>query len=47
MRARKTLEKIGELWTAAGRPGKPRFVSGIQCVVGPEVAERGAATITS
>ena len=45
--ARKMMDKIRELWTEAGRPGKPRFVSGIQCVVGPEVAERGAATITS
>ncbi len=41
------MAKLGQDWTDAGRPGKPKFVAGIQCVVGPEHAERGAATVNS
>jgi len=34
-----------QAWEEAGRPGKPRFVGSIPCVVGSEAAERVAADI--
>ena len=36
-----------EGWQAAGRPGRPRFVGGIYCALGPDAEERAAAYMRS
>jgi alkanesulfonate monooxygenase SsuD/methylene tetrahydromethanopterin reductase-like flavin-dependent oxidoreductase (luciferase family) len=40
-RARQSYALAHDVWTAAGRPGKPRFVAGMYYALGPDAAERG------
>jgi alkanesulfonate monooxygenase SsuD/methylene tetrahydromethanopterin reductase-like flavin-dependent oxidoreductase (luciferase family) len=39
--ARQSYALAQDVWTAAGRPGKPRFVAGMYYALGPDAAERG------
>jgi hypothetical protein len=38
---RQSYALVQDVWTAAGRPGKPRFVAGMYYALGPDAAGRG------